>query len=231
MSQLKSLLIAAALAVAFGSAGCEQRPADTDPPPARPGENTPDTPPPRQPLGERSGQEQPPPGGSPAGASVAASMPAGRARAELMPTEGNDARGTVEFTREGGALAISATLTGLTPGGHGIHVHERGDCSAPDGTSAGEHFAPDGHPHGAPSAGREQHHLGDLGNVVADDSGAAMLSTDDDELELMGDRGVVGRAVIVHAGADDLQTQPDGNSGNPVACGVVASVTDAIDRG
>lgn len=230
---LQSLSIAASLALLAGLGGCEQRPADSDPPPTRPGETTPDAPPPRQPLGQRESAERPgslaaQPSAAP---NVAAAAAGARARAELMPTQGNETRGTVEFTRDGAALEITANLTGLPAGEHGIHVHENGDCSAPDGKSAGEHYAPEGGPHGAPTAGHDQHHLGDLGNIRADDSGAATLSTDDDELQLSGDRGVVGRAVVVHASADDFQTQPDGNSGTPLACGVVRMVSDSIDRG
>jgi Cu-Zn family superoxide dismutase len=228
MSHGKSFLWGAALVLVLGAVGCEQRPADIDPPPSRPGEISPDAPPPRQPLGERSGQVPPPAG---AAATVAIGPTGGRARADLMPTTGSNARGTVEFEREGSALSVNATLTGLTAGEHGIHVHEHGDCSAADASSAGRHFAPDLDPHGAPTADRDQHHLGDLGNLVADGSGTATLSAEDDELALTGDRGVVGRAVIVHAGEDDLQTQPDGNSGNPVACGVVQAFGDTADRG
>lgn len=229
---LQSLSIAASLALLVGLGGCEQRPADSDPPPTRLGETTPDAPP-RQPLGQRESAERPgslaaQPSAAP---NVAAAAAGARARAELMPTQGNETRGTVEFTRAGAALEITANLTGLPAGEHGIHVHENGDCSAPDGKSAGEHYAPEGGPHGAPTAGHDQHHLGDLGNIRADDSGAATLSTDDDELQLSGDRGVVGRAVVVHASADDFQTQPDGNSGTPLACGVVRMVSDSIDRG
>lgn len=231
MSGLRTLLLAASLGLAFGIAGCEQRPADTDPPPARPGETTPDAPPPRQPLGQEVGQAQSP-GTTPGDANrVAAAAPAARARAELMPTEGNQAQGTVEFTREAGALTVNATLTGLTPGEHAIHVHENGDCSAPDAESAGAHFSPEGDPHGAPTAGHAMHHLGDLGNLVADDSGNAQLSTEDDELELSGENGVVGKAVIVHSSVDDFETQPDGNSGSRVACGVVEMTAQPLDRG
>lgn len=110
---------------------------------------------------------------------------------------------------------------GLEPGTHGLHIHEHGDCSAPDGSSAGAHFAPDGDPHGAPRDAADAHHAGDLGNVTATEGGMAEKRMTDDELSLTGTYGVLGRAVVVHQGEDDLVSQPSGNSGDPVACGVI----------
>jgi Cu-Zn family superoxide dismutase len=130
--------------------------------------------------------------------------------------------GVVEFrTLTDGALMISAEIAALSPGSHGFHIHENGDCSAPDGASAGDHFAPDEHPHGAPTASPDQHHSGDLGNIDASGDGIALAGIRNRVLTLTGKHGVVGRAVVVHAGADDLRSQPTGNSGDPVACGVV----------
>jgi Cu-Zn family superoxide dismutase len=137
----------------------------------------------------------------------------------LSPTQGNEARGTLTFTDEGGKVHVSGELTGLTPGDHGIHIHETGDCSAPDAASAGEHFAPAGMPHGSPDA--PQHHAGDLGNVTADASGRAQIDRDFDGLGLNGANSILGRAVIVHSGRDDLTSQPSGASGARVACGVI----------
>ena len=89
----------------------------------------------------------------------------------VNPTEGNEAQGTVEFTQETGGVRVVANLTGLTEGDHGFHIHEKGDCSAADGTSAGGHFNPEGTAHGAPDAA--ERHVGDLGNITADASGQA----------------------------------------------------------
>ncbi|WP_405231142.1 superoxide dismutase family protein [Lentisalinibacter salinarum] len=156
------------------------------------------------------------------------------ARAELEPTEGNEARGTVTFSRAAGAVVMDGELMGLPEGLHGLHIHEKGDCSAPDGTSAGGHFAPDGDPHGSPDSPPAQHHVGDLGNIEANDEGYALVNVVDAEMTLDdGPKSVLGRAVIVHAGADDFETQPTGAAGARLACGVITEVprTDPPDAG
>lgn len=142
-----------------------------------------------------------------------------RAEAELQPTQGNSTRGKVEFVAEPGGVQVTGQLQGLKPGEHGFHVHEKGDCSAPDGSSAGAHFNPTTMPHAGPDAA--QRHDGDLGNVTADASGRAELRRVDRQLELSGARSIVGRALVVHAQADDLSSQPSGNAGARVACGVI----------
>jgi Cu-Zn family superoxide dismutase len=142
-----------------------------------------------------------------------------RAVAQLEPTQGNKARGTVRFSSEGNAVRVTADITGLTPGEHGFHVHEKGDCSAPDASSAGGHFNPDNQPHGARDA--EARHVGDLGNLTADDKGRAQLNYLDQKLSLSGPNTIIGRAVIVHAGRDDLKSQPAGDAGGRVACGAI----------
>jgi Cu-Zn family superoxide dismutase len=141
--------------------------------------------------------------------------------AVIAPTQGQQAAGTVHFHLVGDAVHVTGQLTGLTPSGkHGFHLHEFGDCSAPDGASAGGHFAPEGHPHGAPDPAT--HHAGDLGNVEADASGAAKVDVTVKGLSLeSGDRAIVGRALIVHGQPDDLTSQPAGNAGPRVGCGVV----------
>ena len=149
--------------------------------------------------------------------------PGSRATAKLAPTAGNAAAGTVTFTRNGDRVHVIAEVSGLTSGAHGFHVHEKGDCSAPDATSAGGHFNPGGQPHGNPAAGA--HHAGDMPMLVADASGNAMLDTLLDTVTIGGGAAdIVGRAVIVHKDADDFKTQPTGNSGARVACGVIARV-------
>ena len=158
-------------------------------------------------------------------ASTAAATPAA-AIARLEPTQGNNVRGTVNFKAEGNGVRVTADITGLTPGEHGFHVHEKGDCSAPDGSSAGAHFNPTNQPHGAREA--DARHVGDLGNLVADANGRAQLNYVDSKLALSGPNSIVGRAVIVHAKADDLKSQPSGEAGGRVACGVIQ--TDAGGR-
>jgi len=141
------------------------------------------------------------------------------ATAEMHGTQGNDISGKVTFTKVPGGVSVKADLTGLTPGNHGFHVHEKGDCSAPDASSAGAHFNTTGTKHGA----REHMsaHTGDMGNIVADDSGKAHDEYVDTKMKLEGDSSVIGKAVIVHEKTDDQVTQPAGNSGNRVACGVI----------
>lgn len=145
---------------------------------------------------------------------------AGRAETLLSPTKGNTASGTVVFSEAGNKLRVVAEITGLSPGPHGFHIHEKGDCSAPDGTSAGGHYNPTGKPHGNPE--HAEHHAGDMPQLVADAKGVAKLVAYIDEVNLgNGEGGIVGRSVIVHATADDFKTQPTGNSGARVACGVI----------
>ena len=136
----------------------------------------------------------------------------------VKPTEGNEAQGTVEFSQEAGGVRVIANLTGLTEGDHGFHVHEKGDCSAADGTSAGGHFNPEGKAHGAPDAA--ERHVGDLGNITADSSGQATYDRLDTHLELDGANSIIGLAVIVHALPDDF-SQPTGAAGARVGCGVI----------
>ena len=153
---------------------------------------------------------------------TAAVAPGTRARTEVEPTAGSSVRGSVEFvTGAHGGLTITATLAGLEPGAHGLHIHEVGDCSAPDASSAGDHFAPRGQRHGAPSDPPAERHAGDLGNITANDAGIAVKTMADPQLQLSGEFGILGRALVVHAGADDLESQPSGESGDPVACGVI----------
>jgi Cu-Zn family superoxide dismutase len=145
-----------------------------------------------------------------------------KASATLAATAGNKAAGSVAFTPNGDRVRVLATLTGLAPGAHGFHIHEKGDCSAPDGMSAGGHFNPTGKAHGNPSAG--EHHGGDMPMLVADAAGNATLDVTLDTVTLgAGANSIVGRAVIVHKDPDDFKTQPTGNSGARVACGVIAA--------
>jgi Cu-Zn family superoxide dismutase len=143
-----------------------------------------------------------------------------QAIAVLHPTAGNKVSGTVKFTEVADGVQVQAEITGLAPGNHGFHVHEFGDCSAPDAGSAGAHFNPTSKPHAGPDA--LERHVGDMGNVDADASGKAKLDYVDHQISLTNDQqSVIGRSVVVHAKADDLKSQPTGDSGARVACGVI----------
>lgn len=137
----------------------------------------------------------------------------------VQPLGDSKVTGKVTFTQQKDGVEVVAELTGLAPGEHGFHVHEFGDCSMADGVCAGGHFNPTGAPHGGPEA--EQRHVGDLGNVKADQSGKAMYKRVDKMIALNGPNSIIGRSVIVHAGADDLKTQPSGNAGARIGCGVI----------
>ncbi len=141
------------------------------------------------------------------------------AEAKLAPTQGNKTTGTVVFVQKGNDVEVTAHLAGLTPGMHGFHIHEKGDCGAPDGTSAGGHFNPGGHPHGHPHRG--PHHAGDMPMLETDAYGNAKLVAVLPGLALEGANGIVGRGVAVHAAPDDFKTQPTGNSGARLACGAI----------
>ncbi len=146
------------------------------------------------------------------------------AAAVLDPTEGNTATGRVTFTRVDDGVLVSAEFSGLAAGSHGFHVHETGDCSAPDASSAGGHYNPDGSPHGAPTDAPAERHAGDLGNLDVDTEGNARYEHTDRVLQLRGPESIIGRAVILHSGADDFTSQPSGDAGNRLACGVIEAL-------
>jgi len=143
--------------------------------------------------------------------------------ADLQPTQGSSASGTATFVERGGKILVDARVKGLTPGQHGFHIHEKGDCSAPDAMSAGGHYNPTGAPHGGPDSAR--HHGGDLGNLTADANGDASasitLSNAEFGLGKLSSNTIAGRALVIHADPDDLKSQPAGDSGKRVACGVI----------
>lgn len=148
------------------------------------------------------------------------SVPAADAR--LAPTAGNTVSGLVNFSQDGDRIRVNAEISGLTPGPHGFHVHEKGDCSAPDAASAGGHFNPGGKPHGDPE--HAEHHAGDLPQLLADATGVARLTATADAFSIAGGAtSIVGRSVVVHAAADDFKSQPAGNSGARLACGVIVA--------
>jgi Cu-Zn family superoxide dismutase len=142
------------------------------------------------------------------------------ATALLEATKGNTAGGTVNFVQKGDKVAVTARVSGLTPGSHGFHVHEKGDCSSGDGVSAGGHFNPQAKPHAHPTTA--DRHAGDMPMLVADSYGEATLTVELDVITIgAGATDIVGRSVIVHKDPDDFKTQPTGNSGARVACGVI----------
>ncbi|NLI81211.1 MAG: superoxide dismutase family protein [Deltaproteobacteria bacterium] len=142
-----------------------------------------------------------------------------KAMATLHPTQGNQVQGTVTFTREKSGIRVTAQVVGLKPGLHGFHIHEFGDCSAPDARNAGDHFNPAKMPHGGPTS--EKKHVGDLGNIEAGESGVGKYDAVVSQLAFDGPNSIIGRSVIVHALPDDLVTQPTGGSGARQACGVI----------
>ncbi len=144
------------------------------------------------------------------------------AKAKLAGKAGTDLTGSVTFTEQGGKVTIEAHVMGLAAGKHGFHVHEKGDCGDADFKNAGGHFNPTGAPHAGPMDA--QHHAGDLGNIEIDANGHGMLEISTAMLTVApGPNSVIGRAVIVHEKADDLKTQPTGDAGGRVACGVVSA--------
>jgi len=146
-------------------------------------------------------------------------MAATKAVAVLHPTVGSNAKGIVMFTKEEGGVRVVAVFEGVPTGVHGFHIHEFGDCSSADGAAAGGHFNPQSMEHAGPMA--EKRHVGDLGNVTADDSGKAQLNYVDKQLAFSGPNSIIGRGVILHAQPDDLKTQPTGAAGARIACGVI----------
>jgi Cu-Zn family superoxide dismutase len=157
-------------------------------------------------------------------AGCASTAPSGPvARAELTPTAGNGVSGWVQFEQVGAQVRVSAELRGLKPNAeHGFHVHDKGDCASADGMSAGGHFNPGGKPHA--HHGQVERHAGDMPNLQADAGGVASVSWNSALLSVAaGPASVVGRSVIVHRDPDDYRSQPAGNSGPRLACGVIAA--------
>lgn len=145
------------------------------------------------------------------------------ATAQLQPTEGSSVAGTISFTLVDGLLRASGDISGLKPGSeHGFHIHEKGDCSAPDGSSAGGHFNPTSAEHGSIDAA--SHHGGDMPNLVVDAQGNAHVDGPVSSNVNAGkgdDFDIIGRGLIVHADPDDYTSQPTGNAGARLACAVI----------
>ena len=144
-----------------------------------------------------------------------------QAVAIVTPVSGSDVRGTVVFTQQDSGILIETNLSGLEPGLHGFHVHQFGDCSATDASSAGDHFSPHDRRHGDPGGDPGERHVGDLGNIEANQDGLAQVSKSDYVITFDGENSILGKSILVHSGEDDLTSQPSGESGEPVACGVI----------
>ncbi len=142
--------------------------------------------------------------------------------AEISSASGSNVTGTATFTQDGdGPVKMTIRVENLTPGEHAIHLHETGDCSAPDATSAGAHWNPTDDPHG--KRGENGFHAGDIDNLVAGEDGVATLEMEFDDWSIGGsdDTNILNKAVIIHADADDFESQPSGAAGGRVGCGVI----------
>lgn len=161
--------------------------------------------------------------------SAAAESEAGNiAVAEIMPSKAattqpsmNAVKGSIRFTPTASGVRVTGEISGLVPGSkHGFHIHEKGDLSGADLMTTGAHWDPHGtHLHGGPTTSPV--HGGDMGNLEADANGVAKVDMELSGITIDGERGVVGRAVIVHAKEDDLKSQPSGAAGARVAGGLI----------
>jgi Cu-Zn family superoxide dismutase len=188
------------LATAALLAACGQK-KDESPPTTDTATGTPSTPP----------VAEPSPMAAPAGAT-----------AVLAATQGNTAAGSLALSSDGSAVRISGSLSGLKPNGEfGFHIHEKGDCSAPDASSAGGHFNPTSAQHGDPQG--ETHHAGDMLNAKSDAQGVAQVDATATNVTLGSGQpnDIVGKAIVLHEKADDYKSQPAGDSGARIACGVI----------
>jgi superoxide dismutase, Cu-Zn family len=170
---------------------------------------------------------EPPAPDSKAPSKTVAAPPEGQtpegAGAELKPTQGNSVAGTLNLVAEKNGVRIGGLIKGLKAGSEqAFHVHEKGDCSAPDASSAGEHFNPTSQPHGNPKTPGPRH-VGDMVNLRADSQGVAKIDTLIERATLQSGKAtdLAGKAIVVHQKADDYTSQPAGNSGDRVACGVI----------
>lgn len=141
---------------------------------------------------------------------------------EVKPVGENVVTGKITFTQVPEGIKIVGDVEGLKPGEHGFHVHEHGDCGGVAGAAAGGHFNPTNKPHGGPDS--PERHVGDLGNLVADENGHAHYERVDKIIALEGENSIIGRSIIIHADRDDFTTQPTGASGARIGCGIIEAV-------
>ncbi len=160
------------------------------------------------------------PSASPPPVNAAAQSTVERARVNLSPASGSLVSGRLTVAPMGDGVHFTGQVGGLEPNStHAIHIHEKGDCSAADASSAGGHFSPDGQPHG--KVGTPTHHAGDMNNIQANAQGVAEVSVHASRTSLGGPNSVLDRAVVVHAEPDDYTSQPSGDAGARVACGLI----------
>lgn len=180
-------------------------------------------------AGAHEGHSQPKPGASTAAAILTGATASQLAIAVLNSASNSKAHGIARFTQVADGVEVVVEMEGLTPNQqHAIHVHEFGDCSAADAMSAGSHYNPEGHPHALPTAATR--HAGDLGNLQADAQGKATLAIKVTNCSITTAKNpILGRAVIVHAKADD-GGQPVGNAGGRIACGVIGLAQPAAAK-
>jgi len=145
-----------------------------------------------------------------------------KAIVKIDAVSGSQCKGTITITQEKDGLRIHGTVEGLTPGNHGFHIHEFGDCSALDASSAGGHFNPTRGTHGGPHD--PNRHIGDLGNIYANENGVATIDDTAYRIRLNGPHSIIGRSIIIHASEDDLRTQPAGAAGSRIGCGVIGRI-------
>ena len=152
---------------------------------------------------------------------ILSAAPAKQAHAMINASSDSGVTGMAVFTQNGDQITLMIEIQGATPGLHAVHIHANGDCSSPDGTSAGGHWNPTGVAHG--KWGEGEFHLGDIGNITVgeDGMGSITLTTDLWEIGTGSDVDIVGRGIIVHAGADDFTSQPSGAAGARIGCGVI----------
>jgi len=143
--------------------------------------------------------------------------------AKLDPKSNSDVVGVARFEQHGDNVVMLLSLSNANPGLHGVHLHENGDCSAPDGNSAGGHWNPTDDSHGEWDS--DHYHFGDIGNIMIDTLGNGTLSFETDKWNLfeVNTFSILGKSLVVHSGTDDMISQPSGNPGHKVACGVIKS--------
>lgn len=199
----KTLISLAGAALLFGCGGAPEKPAGQAP-------STMPTRPPKAPEVKPDAVK-----------AAAPDMTPKVATAEISPKSGSEVTGTAMFTQTGDEVTVVVQIAGASPGEHGVHVHEKGDCSAPDGKSAGGHFNPTSVDHGAPGA--TPSHAGDFGNITIGENGTGKLELTTKRITLgEGETSVTGRAIIFHAKKDDFG-QPTGNAGPRHGCGVITA--------